>query len=353
MVLRGCYCSIQGDRKSRDSTLRAHREEARKEIKMEKLKQAITDHIIANAEFFCSNAKTAKGAHKFLMKISWVALPNRGLKARSYERNQGSKVNYITKSQEKRSKKYIATIPLDATTAGEVRAEVKAQFPRRQNWEATDAAIGEFGPICREINNGKYSSKCTYTHWTYCPVVGCWGFIKGSVLEFHFAGKITVLEPPAGYKWAKDKNGIHIISTDGRKDYHPYSDDLRTYSKAAIRSRAINNYTTRKAGVAEAKKAAKATAEQKKKESAIIRKAEIEGARICLADSLRAGNCKAGTENFAKRHNLNPAKHYRPTELLKIANGDANRVAIAVAVGLKRHRTEMSQGFCEIVNHVA
>jgi len=36
MVLHGCYCPIQEDRKSRDSTLRAHREEARKEIKMEK-----------------------------------------------------------------------------------------------------------------------------------------------------------------------------------------------------------------------------------------------------------------------------------------------------------------------------
>ena len=143
------------------------------------------------------------------------------------------------------------------------------------------------------------------------------------------------------YSWKKDANGIHIISTDGKKDYHPDSDDLRNYSKSDIRAKALNNYKIRKEEL-----------KQQKRNLLLIKKAEKEGAMICLKDSIRSGNCQVGTINFANRHNLNPQKHYPPTQLLKIANGQADRVAIAVAVGLRRHYREMRQGFCEIANHI-
>ena len=56
-----------------------------------------------------------------------------------------------------------------------------------------------------------------------------------------------------------------------------------------------------------------------------------------LADSLAAGNCQAGSEQFARRHGLNPTRWYKPNELLAVANGDAQRVRLAVLAAVRRH----------------
>lgn len=233
-------------------------------------------------------------------------------------------------------------IPLGSATAQEVWAQVHKTHPHRKNWRSETAEKSAAAPYCREINLGRYSSRCTYTHYEYQPTVGCYGLASGSRLVFSYAGGKKMLPAPQGYRWTTDRNGIALVSLDGKKDYHPDSDDLRFYSPAAIRSKLLALYRQRQ--------------EQAKKEKddlAAVRRAEREGAAICVADSVRAGNCKAGTVNFANRHGLNPASHYRPTELLKIANGDAHRVRLAVAVGLRRHRHEMSQGFCTLAEHKA
>ena len=233
-------------------------------------------------------------------------------------------------------------IPLGSTSTSEVEALVYHDNPRKKNWRETKSEVSQNGPYCREINCGRYSSRCTYTHWEYQPAVGCYGIPCRARLLFSYAGKKTILMAPVGYKWATDANGILLVSNDGKKDYHPDSDDLRNYRKAALRDKALKNHETRQ----QLKK-------QAKEDAAAVRLAEKEGAMTCLADSIKAGNCKAGTINFATRHNLNPADHIKPTELLKIANGQAHRVRLAVAISLRRHRREMTQGFCLLDEHTA
>jgi hypothetical protein len=79
--------------------------------------------------------------------------------------------------------------------------------------------------------------------------------------------------------------------------------------------------------------------------------AQNEGVFVCLADSIRAGNCKIGTLNFAERHRLDTSRHYTAIELLAQANGDAGRVRLAITAARFRHNQEMDRGYCDLSEH--
>lgn len=140
----------------------------------------------------------------------------------------------------------------------------------------------------------------------------------------------------AGYTWGYVGESIAAIDQNGN-EYHPMARDLARKDASA--------YICAQIATLSAKRAAEKSAIE------AVEKAEQEGAAICLRDSIKAGNCEAGTRQFAARHGLDPQRHYRPTELLAIANGDAHRVRLAVAVGLRRHRQEMRQGFALLEDH--
>ena len=80
-------------------------------------------------------------------------------------------------------------------------------------------------------------------------------------------------------------------------------------------------------------------------------KAQMEGVWVCLADALRAGNCKAGCLAFAERHQISASKHYPAPALLDMANGEAGRVRLAITAASIRHRKEMEQGFALLEEH--
>lgn len=141
---------------------------------------------------------------------------------------------------------------------------------------------------------------------------------------------------PEGYRWAIDEVGVAAFDPEGH-EFHPMSRDIARRDAAAHIVAQITEL------------AAKRLADTRAAES--VERAELEGAMICLRDSLRAGNCEAGTRNFAVRHGLDPARHYSPSALLRVANGDSHRVRLAVAVGLRRHRHEMAQGFALLEDH--
>ena len=294
-------------------------------------KQIIIARIIATAAVAGSTAKTAKGAIKFLRQNRDPRpLYSRG--RRAYNRA----LDYVQVRTGTKS----AIIPLGILTNIEVSEACKKLHPHRRNWRSTKAVAS--GPIrVVDINCGRYSSRCSFTKWEYEPQVQSYGAIdRNGILKYIYDGQITALEAPHGYRWAKDENGVLLISNDGKKDYHPDSDDLRNYSKADIRAMAIDNYRTRVA------------ADKERKEvEASVKRAEGEGAMVCLRDSVRAGNCAAGTVAFGLRHGLDKTKHYAPSRLLAIANGNAGRVRLAVTVALKRHRQEMRRGFCLLEDH--
>lgn len=247
-------------------------------------------------------------------------------------------------------------VPLGAKHAVELDKTVHAMHPRRQNWLRPAAVADNRPPCCIDLDMGRYSSRCTYTHWQYRPTVGSYAvIIAGNTHTLYVcAGKKASLKAPRGYRWDRDANGLRIVSlTDRRKDYHPDSDDLRSYDARALAKKATDLFARRQAEARQAREELRLDKLSADERTKLIAKAEREGCMVCLADSLRAGNCRAGTEAFAQRHNLDPRRHYKPTQLLRIANGQADRVKLAVAVALRRHRHEMTVGYALLDEHRA
>ena len=144
---------------------------------------------------------------------------------------------------------------------------------------------------------------------------------------------------PAGYVWEIDVNGLRAVdATSRRDDYHPSAAELLRKDAAAYLVAKINANRARRQEIA-AKLAVEAAA--------------VQGVYVCLADSIRAGNCRQGTLSFGQRHGLDPERHYSAPELLEIANGDASRVRLAVTAARLRHEREMATGVCELSDHRA
>jgi hypothetical protein len=143
---------------------------------------------------------------------------------------------------------------------------------------------------------------------------------------------------PAGYLWAVDGNGVHILELFSGADYHPTATELAAKdAPAKLVASLVDNRAQRLL----------------MKAQAAAQKAELEGVYACVADSIRAGNCRAGSEAFASRHGLSTSQHYGAKELLAIANGDVRRVRLVITAATLRHRREMAQGFADLAEHTA
>lgn len=153
-------------------------------------------------------------------------------------------------------------------------------------------------------------------------------------------GEVHTIRAPRGWRWDVDANGLRLRScSDKRIDYHPTASDLLGAPQELAR-KARENWATRQA----ARRAAKADA-------AAVKRAEAVGVTVCLADSIRAGNCRAGSESWARNHGLDPARHYTPAELLALANGQTRQVALACTAALRRAIRELDTGVCVLAEH--
>lgn len=350
------------------------------------MKYQSKQHVIESAQAAGSTAQTYKGATRYLIDRARNRTPlhKRGTR-NPWQRDERHKQHYLAATR--RDTRYTAkgeaicaaaglwtldraqdaakiandkyraarvAVPLGSATAAEISQGPKKQHPNHKNWDTPEALTTRTAPGCHDINHGRYSSRCTYTHWTYQPVVGSWAIIIwDGRLEYNYgADHRAYLSAPRGYHWDIDKNGVRLVANrDARIDYHPDSDDLRNYSPTRLVSKMLGLYSQRKAALKQAAEEMRLERLSADERTRLIAKAEREGAMVCLVDSLRAGNCLTGTISFAERHQLDPRKHYRPSQLLKIANGSADRVKLAVYHALRRHRREMQQGYALLADH--
>lgn len=216
----------------------------------------------------------------------------------------------------------------------------RSAHSRLREWSLGEiSVISETKFSMKEIgSNSNWNKKSTFQRGVLVQSYAtCVDF---RVAIFRIAGETHKIKAPRGYRWDIDRNGLLLRSRTNRKaDYHPTATELIGPIRDIVEN-LKDNLQRRKDAVKKAK-------QQKQ----VIEKAEAEGATVCLRDSIRAGNCSAGSQNWARNHGLNPSRHYRPTEILSLANGDASRVAIVIAIAMKRHREEMKRGYAQLSDH--
>lgn len=232
-------------------------------------------------------------------------------------------------------------VPLGSRSFAE---SYRAQFPRLREWSLGEIATTSGAVFStKEIgSNSDWNKRSTFQRGVLVQSYAtCQDFGEAILV---IAGKEHRIKAPRGYRWDIDENGLLLrAKSDRRADYHPTATELLG-PVAAIVATLKENFATRKA-------AARAARAKEAQRLAAIRRAEAEGATVCLRDSVRAGNCLAGSLTWAQRHGLDPSRHYRPSEVLSLANGDASRVALVVMLALKRHREEMERGFAVLADH--
>lgn len=237
--------------------------------------------------------------------------------------------------QEKLSRKTV--VPLDSE---EYLNKVKKIESKLRNWELGSKAdvLDRRYTLIERGSNRDWNKRSTFQRGA---LIQSYVTCTRKLANYVIFGQTYKVKCPYGYKFDVDENGFRIIGKAG--DYHPTSSDLILASKDS-------KYLVRKLKeLALIRKNEKAKLRQQTK---IIKRAELDGATVCLKDSLRAGNCLAGSISWANRHNLDSKSHYKPSKLLAMINGDSSRVSIVVAKALQRHNTEMKKGYCILADHI-
>ena len=183
--------------------------------------------------------------------------------------------------------------------------------------------------------NGKWRGYERAQHDNY---VRSFGLISEDRQTLHYALHTTeyALTLPTGSRWDIDTNGVKAVT--GPDDYHVRAEDL--VAKNAVE-------------IILGKIAANAATREQMAAQKAVEAAEMAGVYVCLADSLRSGNCRAGSESFAIRHGLDPRRHYSAGELLAMGNGDTGRVRLAIRAATNRHNQEIERGYALLTDHSA
>jgi hypothetical protein len=251
----------------------------------------------------------------------------------------------------------VKTIPL-----GDHRAFLELpslQDSRKKNWNSPESTFGRSQIKTNDM--GRYSSRCTYTHYTYTRLVQSWGYVVSPKHLYiridHNLGLISrLLSAPRGYYFSHDKNGIKIVSNSNKKiEYHPTAFDFIHITSSSNKFKDIIQnakylYKVRK----DNEKRQRLEKRKKLDTEKYIKDAENQGCFVSFVDSILAGNCQAGTEAWAARCGLDKSQHYRPSLLLQHGQktGNEKLVKIAVFQAIRRHQREISQGYSMLAHHV-
>ena len=232
----------------------------------------------------------------------------------------------------------LRTVPIDEKTARKLGASIIMRGKDATLSECIVKSYGHHADAYTDWSNGTNKPRGVRAeHDNYVRSFGL--IVSPTRLEAVFHETQVAIELPDGYIWDIDNNGLRAVDANSRRDdYHPSAAELLRKDAAAYLVAKINANRARRQEMA-AKIAVEAAA--------------VQGVYVCLADSVRAGNCRQGTLSFGQRHGLDPARHYSAPELLEIANGDGSRVRLAVTAARLRHEREMQAGVCQLSDHQA
>lgn len=226
---------------------------------------------------------------------------------------------------------YLRISPRDADTLG-------APVCRRgKDWEVVGAerTYQVHAPGETTWKNGRAVAYSRAENISYVRAVGLVLSPERVAVSLH--GRPDAIYPaPEGMRWDIDEHGLRLVSARG--DYHPSATDFLAQDPVAECVANLNR-------LADVREKAEAEA-----------RAEIAAARdveVCLADSLRAGNCLAGSLAFAESRGLDTRRHFAPALLIRLGGDSLLRVRLAVRAAVTRHRAEMERGYSVLAEHRA
>ena len=211
-------------------------------------------------------------------------------------------------------------------------------------------------------SHGKYSSRCKYDRFSYTPMIQSFGYmVNKNTLYFRTdtdQGIVSrVIKAPRGFHFAIDHLGFKIQSNSIKSmDYHFTCLDLLPY---AIKK---NDYKSGQLMVAIAKSNYKARKQvdlksdifspDPKKVNKVIKEAERLKVQISIVDSIKAGNCMAGTQVWAMRNHLSTSKHYQIQSIFDKLDGEnKDRVKLVILRAIERTKQELARGYSLLQDH--
>ena len=231
------------------------------------------------------------------------------------------------------------------------------QNNRIKNWAGTEATWLESHIETKD--EGRYSSSCPYTRYSYTRRVESWGHVISPRYLYvriqHNDGFMKqIIKAPRGYYWSHDSNGIFLDKNNSKNhDYHPTADDFLCFQKGYmagakhIINKLNKNYETRKENLRKAEVQKEINKIKNLNIKDKIEYAKKIGCFLSIVDSIKSGNCLAGTINWIERHQLEKIKHYCPSDL----PFDNPRVNNVLDYAITRHMRENKQGVCNLADH--
>lgn len=179
---------------------------------------------------------------------------------------------------------------------------------RRLRWKQAEPTVERIpGKVKVRIHEeqAEYAKSCQWFHIYRNHIITYQSYVAFSKrrMVWVFMGKVRKFRLPDGYIFADDKNGVKIMSVKNNEyDYHFSGSDL-VHGHAIMRMihKLKENAKIRKSNQ---KNKEKMEREKEKSLWKTVKYLEKKKRMITMMDSLRSGNCEAGTRVFARNHNL-------------------------------------------------
>lgn len=277
----------------------------------ETLKRSIRARIRANAAD--SRATTIDGLHRYAM-----------LRARELPPLYARGVSGTRRLADLPQRPRLIPARLeDATLASDSMALARGAHPSRRNWNAVEAVARwePSAPWVDTIDHGRYSSRCTYRHYTYTPRYRCGLFVaRSGAGAFLAVGESAPrwVRAPAGLRWDVDGLGARLVAKDGT-DWHPTLGELgRRDFMGFVRARMTAKRAARRVAKRAAKRAARRTMGAATDHAMMI---AIAPPVPLVRASLAAGNCRAGTETWLRKLGVRrlSGRKARPMAVVRLA----------------------------------
>jgi hypothetical protein len=150
------------------------------------------------------------------------------------------------------------------------------------------------------------------------------------------------LSVPRGYTCGTDTYGVFIANSAGDV-YHFTSDEVLGGMKTIIAG--LKAMLSRRALE---KRSVKEAARKQKDDTLLLK--EIGTIYVCLQDSVRSGNCLAGSLAWARQHGIDPNAHIAAS-MLELFAAKEPRVTRVIKAARIRSLQEIKQGYSLLAEH--